>query len=121
MITFAQNKQDNDINIDAETKSIAIAKDKDACAVIIADAIRTIYGEMQLDNTTGVPYFTTIFESNYGSIGWKSSVMEVVSGFSFVYRIISFDYDIDYSARTLNYTLRVLTEFGIIDIEQTLS
>lgn len=90
----------------------------EAYAIIIRDAVRTIYGELQYDTETGVPYFATVFE-NPSFIGkWKSDVTTTVSSFPFVTGISEFIVDFNPYSHILSYTLKIETDGGIAVVQE---
>lgn len=90
---------------------IAIATGKKAREQIIAAAIRTRLGELQLDTERGIPYFETVFRSpSKDNLDlWEASVRETIMGFDFVSSIKDLDYKIDYNSNTLTYSATIIT------------
>ena len=111
MKTLAQDSQ-NDIII--ALGDFATVGGVDACAVIIADAVRTVTGELQLDTERGVPYFETVFKSVNGIDIWKSDVRRRILSFSFVKSIDSFD--VSYMDKRLYYTISITTDGGTVTV-----
>lgn len=108
----------NDIRIDPATGDIAFAEGKDAYAVIIADAVRTVEGELQYNTEYGIPYFSTVFAS-IGLRGvWRARVLDMIRKMSFVQTIGRMDMDFNLSSRTLSYTIELTTDEGEITIRQ---
>lgn len=116
--TFDESGAINDIRIDQATGDLAFAKGKDAYAVIIADAIRTVEGELQYNTGYGIPYFSTVFAS-IGLRGiWRSRVSEMVHAMPFVKSIGRLDVNFDPVAKKLSYSLEVATDDGEMTISQ---
>lgn len=111
MKTLAQDSQNDIVIAGGDFK---IASGVDAYAVIIADAVRTVTGELQLDTERGIPYFETVFKSVNGIDIWKSDVRKRVIGFSFVKSIDSFD--VSYANKKLDYTMMITTDSGTVTI-----
>lgn len=105
-----------DIFLDTATGSLAVHTGNDAYADIVAAAIRTVKGEIQLDTEEGVPYFDTVFKS-VGRVNlWKALVENRVNKFPFVRSIVSFTHNIDFENRILHYTLIINTDIGEVTI-----
>lgn len=96
---------------------IAVASGKDAQAHIIADAIRTLEGELQLDVEAGIPYQRTIWVSRSNVELWQHFVRERVLAFPLVQDIVSFTVDLG-TEHQLHYTLTVRTDNDTITVEQ---
>ena len=108
----------NDIRIDHTTGDIAFVKGKDAYAVIIADAVRTVEGELQYNTGYGIPYFSTVFAS-IGLRGiWRSRVSEIVHAMPFVKSVGRLDVNFDSVSKKLSYSLEVTTDDGELMISQ---
>ena len=122
MTTFSQNPETNDIETHAVTvggvtkRYLSFNNGKQAYADIIGDTIRTVSGELQLDVNRGVPYFETVFKSVNGIDIWKNDVRKRVLEFPFVKSIDSFD--VSYSNRKLEYTMRLTTDAGDVTVTQ---
>ena len=114
MTSLAQNSN-NDIF--ATDGILAVSSGKDAQAHIIADAIRTLEGELQLDIEAGIPYQRTVWESRSKINIWQHFVRERVLAFPFVQEIISFTVDLG-TEHLLHYTLTVRTDNDTITVEQ---
>ena len=108
----------NDIRIDPATGDLAFVKGKDAYAVIIADAVRTVEGELQYNTGYGIPYFSTVFAS-VGLRGiWRSRISEMVHSMPFVKSIGRLDVSFDTITKKLSYSLEVATDDGEMTISQ---
>ena len=114
MKTLAQNSA-NDIYIGSDG-GLATVDELNAYSIVIADAIRTVRGELQLDTERGVPYFETVFKSVNGIDIWKNDVRKRVLEFPFVKSIDSFD--VSYANRKLEYTMRLTTDAGDVTVTQ---
>lgn len=114
MTSLAQNSN-NDIF--ATGGMLSVASGKDAQAHIIADAIRTLEGELQLDVEAGIPYQRTIWASRSNVELWQHFVRERVLAFQFVQEIVSFTVDLG-TEHQLHYTLTVRTDNDTITVEQ---
>lgn len=113
MKVFTQDK-DNDICM--INNSLSFAKSKDAYGMIIADVIRTLRGEIQLDISLGVPYIDTVFMSLSGEYRWRAFVDERIRAFPFVEGIKNFTTDYDSKTKTLSYSIEVETTDGDVTI-----
>lgn len=112
MVTTLNQDASNDIFIDSSTNDISIVSGKDAYAIIVRDAVRTLVGELQYNTDVGVPYMETVFD-NPSFIGmWKSRVQETVRSFGFVKAITDFTVTFNPSSRTLAYSLTFTTDDG---------
>lgn len=116
MKTLAQDSN-YDIFVDPGTHQLAIVDAEKAYAIIIADAIRTVRGELQLDTEHGVPYFDTVFKSVNGIDIWKSEVRKMVLQFPFVKSIKSFDVSYDSTRKILQFKMNVDTDIGEVTSE----
>ena len=110
MTSLAQNSNHDIYTIDG---LIAVSSGKDAQAHIIADAIRTLEGELQLDIEAGI----TVWESRSRVNIWQHFVRERVLGLPFVQEIVSFTVDLG-TEHLLHYTLTVRTDNDTITVEQ---
>ena len=116
MKTFAQDSH-NDIRIGSDGQ-FATVDGLDAYSTVIADVVRTVRGELQLDMERGVPYFETVFKSINGIDIWKSEVRKRVLLLSFVRSIDSFSASWKPENRILSYSMTVSTDNGTVTISQ---
>ena len=114
MTSFAQNSNNDIYCIDG---ILAVANGKDAQAHIIADTVRTLEGELQLDIDAGIPYQRTIWVSRSNVELWEHFVREAVLALPFVREIMSLDISLA-TEHELHYTLTVRTDNEEIVIEQ---
>lgn len=84
----------------------------DAKAQTLESVIKTVQGEMQLDNEFGAPYFTTVFQDNFHLEMWATAIREMVVGLAFVDSISEFKYEYDFYSRKLTFSLTVVTNDG---------
>lgn len=86
-----------------------------AYANIIADTVRTLEGEMQLDVDRGIPYQRTIWTS-VSELGiWEIYVRNAVNALPFVVAIEDMDVVVD--GTHLSYTLVVRTDEGAVEVQ----
>ena len=116
MKTFSQDSH-NDIRIGSDGQ-FATVDGLDAYSAVIADVVRTVRGELQLDTGAGVPYFETVFDSVNGIDIWKSEVRKRVLALSFVRSIDSFSAAWKAGNHTLSYSMTVSTDNGTVTISQ---
>ena len=116
MKTFAQDSH-NDIRIGSDGQ-FATVDGLDAYSTVIADVVRTVRGELQLDTERGVPYFETVFKSINGIDIWKSEVRKRVLALSFVRSIDSFSASWKTENHILSYSMTVSTDNGTVTISQ---
>ena len=116
MKTFAQDSH-NDICIGSDGQ-FATVDGLDAYSAMIADVVRTVRGELQLDTERGVPYFDTVFKSLNGIDIWKSEVRKRVLALSFVRSIDSFSASWKPENHILSYSMTVSTDNGTVTISQ---
>ena len=116
MKTFSQDSH-NDIRIGSDGQ-FATVDGLDAYSAVIADVVRTVRGELQLDTGAGVPYFETVFDSVNGIDIWKSEVRKRVLALSFVRSIDSFSASWKTGNHTLSYSMTVSTDNGTVTISQ---
>ena len=112
MKTFSQHSH-NDIRIGSDGQ-FATVDGLDAYSTVIADVVRTVRGELQLDTERGVPYFETVFKSVNGIDIWKNDVRKRVLEFPFVKSVDSFD--VSYANRKLEYAMRLTTDAGDVTV-----
>lgn len=115
MIAFSQNFPNYDIGLNADG-SLALATGKEAFSYIIADAVRTLTGELQLDVEAGIPWLDSVFNEIGDTSLWEHKVRETVDAFPFVTSIESFTSEYNFSSKTLKYHLEVLTDEGIVEV-----
>ena len=116
MKTFSQDSH-NDIRIGSDGQ-FATVDGLDAYSAVIADVVRTVRGELQLDTGAGVPYFETVFDSVNGIDIWKSEVRKRVLALSFVRSIDSFSASWKTENHILSYSMTVSTDNGTVTIRQ---
>ena len=116
MKTFAQDSH-NDIRIGSDGQ-FATVNGLDAYSAVIANVVRTVRGELQLDTERGVPYFETVFKSINGIDIWKSEVRKRVLALSFVRSIDSFSASWNTENHILSYSMTVSTDNGTVTISQ---
>ena len=116
MKTFSQDSH-NDICIGSDGQ-FATVDGLDAYSAEIADVVRTVRGELQLDTERGVPYFETVFKSVNGIDIWKSEVRKRVLALSFVRSIDSFSASWKPENHILSYSMTVSTDNGTVTISQ---
>lgn len=116
MHTVLQTKQTNDIVI--ENGDIKLAFDKEAYAIIIADCIRTLKGEIQLNVELGIPYMETVFTSQSLISKWKASVRRAVMNFPFVDGISYFEASVESDGpnKKVVFSMKVMTDKGIVEV-----
>ena len=114
MKTFAQDSH-NDIRIGSDGQFTTV-NGLDAYSAVIANVVRTVRGELQLDTERGVPYFETVFKSVNGIDIWKNDVHKRILELPFVKSIDSFE--ASYANRKLEYTLHISTDAGTVTISQ---
>ena len=105
-----------DICLD-ENGQIKLLTGRDAYAQTVKNAICTILGEVQSNTSLGVPYFTTVFESPKNLQTWRNSVIARIKEFPFVVTIDKFSIDVNYTTKTLSYTIWISTDLGGITIQ----
>lgn len=118
MTTLAQGER-NDISVDADGM-LSMATGKSAYEQIVAAAIRTLTGELQLDVERGVPWMSTILAKKNRTEIWKHYVEKRVSDFDFVKRVKSFAAEYDAESRTVKFRIVLVSaDDGDVTVEQT--
>lgn len=117
--TLAQNLSGDgnhayDISLD-ESGDFAFSSGLSAYADIIADKVRTLEGEMQLDIEGGIPYQRTIWDNMSELDVWKIYVRQTVSALPFVKSIVSFTTNVS-DGKMLSYVLEVETDIGTVTV-----
>ena len=115
-MTVLSLDSNHDICLD-ENGQIKLLTGRDAYAQTVKNAICTILGEVQSNTSLGVPYFTTVFESPKTLQTWRNSVIARIKEFPFVVAIDKFSIDVNYTTKTLSYTIWVSTDLGGITIQ----
>lgn len=103
-----------DIYLDANG-DFAFASGIDAYGNIIADAIRTLEGELQLDIERGIPYQRTIWETVSRLNIWKIYVRNTILEYPFVVGIDAMTVDISRGSH-LNYSITIQTDLGTVEV-----
>lgn len=85
-------------------------------ADIIADTIRTLKGEIQLDENIGIDYMGTVFRSVSRTHIWKYYVSQAIEAMPFVQGIISFEASYVSKTKVMNYKLVVQTDDGTVEV-----
>lgn len=118
MTTLAQGAK-NDISVGADGL-LSTVLGKNAYEQIVAAAIRTLTGELQLDLERGVPWMSTMLARKNRTEIWKHWVEKRVAEFDFVERVKSFTVDFDADAHTVKFRLVIASkDDGEVAIEQT--
>lgn len=114
MKVLAQNGM-NDIFLDSKGDFV-FAEGVDAYATILADAVRTLIGELQLNVEAGIPWLETVFNSPNEIPLWKHNVSKMVLSYPFVESITSIATEIIPDSKTMKYTLTVVTDLGNVEV-----
>lgn len=85
-------------------------------ADIISNTIRTMRGEIQLDKNIGIDYMGTVFRSVSRTYIWKYYVTKAIGALPFVKSIVSFEASYISQSRTMNYSLVIQTDDGIVEV-----
>ena len=109
----------NDIYLTSDG-DLSLTDGRKAYGYILADAMRTVRGEVQLDTSKGIPYQTTVWENRKRLGLWKHYVQELIGGYDFVVSITSFEASIDGSG-ILNYDMTVETKDGEVTLSSALA
>ena len=107
---------DGELHLDSNGQ-IATIEGKDAYAQTITEAIRTVKGEVQSNTSLGVPYFLTIFDDSRNINLWKAEVIRCIRQFDFVVAISDFVVNVNYSRKSVTYSLVVSTDLGNVSIK----
>lgn len=106
----------NDMCLD-DSGQLKMLTGREAYSQTVKNAICTILGEVQSNTSLGVPYFTTVFESPKNLQTWRNSVIARIKEFPFVVAIDKFSIDVNYTTKTLSYTIWISTDLGGITIQ----
>lgn len=117
MTTFAQTSPLNDLAVSSDGKDFAFATGREAYANIITDTVRTMLGEIQLDESIGVDYFNTVFDLSTRVAFWKDAVDKIINSYDFVTTILSFDVNYNSETHVMKYKIVILTNDGEIIVE----
>ena len=109
ILTLNVNK-DNDLFVLGG--DFSLARGKEAYAILISAALKTIKGEIKSDPSIGIPYFETIFDSRTKIPTWKLSVISRIKKFPFVKEINDFEISYDSRTSTLFYYMTITTDEG---------
>jgi len=90
----------------------AFVSDYEAKAQTLESVIKTVRGEMQLNNKFGVPYFSTVFQDNFHLEMWATAVRSIVASLGFIDSISEFKYEYDFANKRLTFSLTVVTNDG---------
>lgn len=111
MITFATDPNTNDLFLDGY-HNIATRTDVEAVLNVVANGVRTLQGEIQLDITIGVPYFETIFHTQSPDVSvWEGYMIQEAEKVQGVIRVNEMRSKIENNI--LSYEMEILTEYGI--------
>ena len=117
MKTLAQTESAGEHSYDiylTSTGDFAFSEGVRAYANIIADTVRTLEGEMQLNVDRGIPYQRTIWTS-VSELGiWEIYVRNAVNSLPFVVAIEDMDVVVD--GTHMSYTLVVTTDEGAVEV-----
>lgn len=107
MTTLSQDAS-NDIYISSDG-DFAMAEGQEAYGFVLADAVRTLRGEIQLDVSIGIPYETTIWANRNRLAIWKHYVKDTIGGYPFVTGIHRFSASVDEKG-VLQYEIVIETD-----------
>ena len=93
----------------------AFSSDREAYGNIIADAIRTLEGELQLDIERGIPYQRTIWETISKVNIWKIYVKNTILAYPFVTGIENMSVNVG-NGKNLTYTITIQTDLGVVEV-----
>lgn len=113
MRTLSQTKT-NDIYLTSDG-DFAMSDGQEAYGLILADAVRTLRGEIQLDVSIGIPYQTTVWANRNRLAIWKHYVKDTISGYAFITGIHRFDASVD-EKDVLNYEIVIETDKGDVTV-----
>lgn len=114
MKTLSQSST-NDMSIDADG-ILSVTTGRLSYADIIADIIRTLKGEIQLDENIGIDYMGTVFKSVSRTHIWKYYVSQAIEALPFVHGIVSFDASYVSKTKAMNYKLVIQTDAGAVEV-----
>lgn len=118
MTTLAQDGK-NDISVDG-SGMLSVASGKSAYGQVVAAAIRTLTGELQLDAERGVPWMSTILAKRNRTEIWKHYVKKRVLEMDFVESVKSLDAEFDAAAHKASFRLVLVSkDDGEVTVEQT--
>lgn len=113
MTTLSQNAS-NDIYLTSDG-DFAMSEGQESYGLILADAVRTLRGEIQLDVSIGIPYETTVWHSRGRLAMWKHYVKDTIGRYAFVTGIHRFDASVD-DKGVLNYDIVIGTDKGDVTV-----
>jgi hypothetical protein len=119
MKILAQNGM-NDIFLD-DNGNFVFAEGVDAYATILADAVRTLIGELQLNVEAGIPWLETVFNSPNEIPLWKHNVSKTVLSYPFARSVTSIATEIIPGSKIMKYTITVVTDLGNVEVSSTTS
>lgn len=90
-----------------------ILEGKKAYGLVLADAVRTVKGEIQIDSSIGLPYVSTAWENKKKE--YVHYLKTLIMSYEFVLAIKKLDVEIA-SGGTLKYDITVETKDGNIDV-----
>ena len=110
MITFATDSNTNDLSLDGY-HNIATRTGVEAILNVVANALRTLQGEIQLNTTLGVPYFETILQiQSPDESVWEGYMIQEAEKVQGVIRVNEMRSKIENNV--LTYEMEILTEYG---------
>lgn len=116
MKTIAINSN-NDIYIDS-SNNLAIKTDINAMGDILINKSQLNQGELLYDETKGIDFMGTIFNSPSNIDLYQSQLTDLIENSDEVIKLYSFETQITNTPKTqtLNYTAEILTEYGNITL-----
>lgn len=110
MITFATDSNTNDLFLDG-CHNIATRTGVEAILNVVANALRTLQGELQLNTLAGVPYFETVLQIQSPDISvWEGYMIQEAEKVQGVIRVNEMRSKIENNI--LTYEMEILTEYG---------
>ena len=106
----------NDLVI--ENNKLKVVDGKEAYGIVIASAIKTLEGEIQLNTNKGIPYQRTLWQSRNRADIWEHYVRERILAFDFVSTINSFEYSTDVNG-VFKYTIEIATNDGDVTVTES--
>ena len=117
----------SDIKINTATEDIelvgndfVLTEGVDAIKQHLSQRLKTFLNEWFLDNRIGIPYFEHVLIKNFDPVVVDTVFKKQIIDTPGVLELLSFNADLDKTARILNITFKARTSEGIINFSEVL-
>lgn len=111
----------NPVTGDIVTSGVQFISEREEIAQTIRTRLRLFLGEYFRNITDGTPWFRDVLGKGAGEPIRQAAIKQRISRTPGVIKLVRFEPDYDIDARTYSVTAEVLTEFGTIEIGESIN